>query len=342
MAGIFPADAVLKTSIELGLADLRANPWLIDYMMSDFTQNQYLKQKFGQKQIDSLKEWIANNNIDIGLGYNPDTMKLPRVSIIIGRQDEKADMKTMGDSSTERVKLLPNQVGKPIPYIVAPVAPIDYEPETGEVEFADTVDLHNVVPGQILVNPDNGKGYVIENIIGQSLMIETGLQISASQFGVVPAKSFYTARVEHTFMQANYTVVCTAHGDAQTAIWLHDIILFCLFRYRESLIEALGLSESIISSGDLGIDSDVPMNGPEYAWSRPITITGQIEQFFVKSPKRFIENVALIENLCEGYIGGISIISNTDPAQIDKTKNTWYTDTDAEVDATPKRRRRRK
>jgi hypothetical protein len=342
MAGIFPADAVLKTSIELGLADLRANPWLIDYMMSDFTQNQYLAKKFGIKQVDSLKEWIANNQIDIVMGYNPDTMRLPCVSILIGPQSEKVELKTMGDISTERVKLLPNQIGKPIPYILAPTQPLDYESETGEVEFPDTVDLINVVPGQILVNPSNGKGYIIQNVIGNSVMIETGQTIATDLLGIVPHKAFYEARVEHTFMNAHYTVVCSAHGDPQTAIWLHDIILFCLFRYRESLLEALGLSESIISSGDLAIDSDIPMQGPEYAWSRPITITGQIEQFFVKSPKRFIENVAFIENLCEGYIGGISIISNESTPEEARENQTWYTDTIQEVDAKSKRRKRRK
>src|SRR5574338_219491 len=92
--GIFQGDLIIKTAIELGMEDMRKNPWLIDHMLGDVVSNQYLRDKYGQKQIE---------------------------------------MKHMGDLSTETTVLMPNTIGKPIPYIVKPFTPKSYDHNTGEV-----------------------------------------------------------------------------------------------------------------------------------------------------------------------------------------------------------------
>lgn len=333
--GIFQADAVIKESIMLGLEDMRANLWLLDYLMEDFTKNPYLAQKYGQKQIDSAKEWFKNNNIEVVLGYRSDKMKTPCVSIILEPQNEKNDMKHMGDSSTESVILLPTQIGKPIPYVIKPFVPTGYDQQNGIVGIdPETKGLDATVAGMILVNPANGNGYIITDVDGDGIHIEAGLELDATQLAVVPQFQYYQARVEHTFMQASYSIICTAHGDPQQALWLHDIVLYSLFRYRESLLEALGLGESTINSGALVTNADMPGNGGEVAWERAISISGQIEQTFIKSPRRFIESVVLKRRRKNGgQVGGISIISNTYPQFEDESKVNWYPDTIEQVNA---------
>ncbi|CAK0741395.1 conserved hypothetical protein [Azospirillaceae bacterium] len=329
MGGIFQADAILKTMMELGLADLRANLWLLDHMLESYTKNPYLKDKYGKRQIDAAKEFLLNNKIEINVGYMGDKMKTPCVSIILGSQEERPEMKHMSDSSTESVLLMPNQIGKPIPYVVKPFDVLEYDESTGEVTIDSSVDLSSVVPGQILVSPSSGLGYAILEVTDTGVTIEANVELDGSQLGILPQYQYYKARIEHIFATGSYTILCTAHGDPQNVLWLHDFVLYSLLRYKESLLEANGLSETVISSGPLTLNPDITTDGAQFGWDRVITVTGQIETEFIKAPRRFIESVALkkkVPDTCDTYIGGIRIMSNLDtPDIIDESTQPWTT-----------------
>lgn len=337
---VFQADLSIKTAIQLGLEDIKKNPWLIDDMLSDVINNAYLKDKYGQKQIDSCKEWFANNNIDIYMGYENSHNKLPCITVMLGSSQEKEEMKHMADISTETVVLLPNTIGKPIPYVVKPFVPESYDDETGILTIPDdTKNSDGIAEGMILVDPENGTGYVIKEVLPDGVVIDTGLEITAKTLGVVPQFQFYTARVEHTFFQETYTVGCHVHGDPQALLWLHMVVLFALLRYREGLLEANGFAQSVVSSSDMVPNDFFTTPGGEKAWSRYITLTGQVENTWIKTPRRSIESVSMRENVKptkdnkKGFVGGIKILSNLDsPKFINKNKEVWYTDAEFEND----------
>jgi hypothetical protein len=333
MAGIFQGDIIIKTAIELGIEDMRKNPWLINHMLSDLVNINYFKDKYGQKQIDACREWFRNSQIDVYMRARDDKDRLPCVTIQMGESQEMPEMKTMADQSTETMVLMPSQINKPIPYVIKPFVPVGYDENSGEVSVPDTVDLGSIAPGMVLVNPANGQGYVIQGTIGQSIEIEPNLNISATQFGVVPQHQYYMARVEHAFFNEQYVIGCHAHGDPQNVLFLWSIVKYSILRYRESLLEANGFAESVLSSAGPDFDEAFQTDGGEEAWSRFMNLSGQIENTWVKSPRRVIEVMNLKEKVGDGYIGGISIISNTDPTIIDKSDNTWYTDTEEEIEA---------
>lgn len=337
--GIFQLDLTVKTAIELGLEDMRKNPWLIDHMLGDCLENPYLKDKYGQKQIDACKEWFANANIEIKMRGINDKDKMPLIAITPGPAPEKADMKSMADQSTETLVLMPSQIGKPIPYIVKPFTPLGYDSEQGIVEVDEDVKgMSGVAAGMILVDPSNGQGFVILDYDDQGIRIEPGIIIDATQLAVVPQFQFYKARVEHTFFQESCDISCYSHGDPQVALWLHSIALYSILRYRESLLEAQGFAESIVSNSPLL--ENVQYSGPdgENSYVRSIQLSGQTEYSWIKSPRRVIETVFLREktgpnSAPPGYIGGIKILSNLDtPEFIDKAKETWYTVQDTHRD----------
>lgn len=65
--------------------------------------------------------------------------------------------------------------------------------------------------------------------------------------------------------------------------------------------------------------------GGEEAWMRKITLSGQVENSWIKSPRRIIESVTFTQNLDKEYDGGIQILSNLNaPPFIGKESNTWY------------------
>jgi hypothetical protein len=329
--GIISADAILKTAIELFLDDLRANEWLIDDIFSDLVTNSYLNQKYGKKQVQAAKEWFKNNKINISLAYVSDRMEFPHIAIVLGGQNEKTEMKLLGDASTDTVKLLPKQIKKPIPYIIKPFSPISYNQSTGTVTLDPNVLGDTLIAaGMILVNPATGQGWAIQDATDNTIILEPGIEINATQLAVVPANQFYVARVEHSFSQASYNIICSCHGDPQSTIWLHDIVLYGLYRYRESLLEANGMAETTFQSGPLKPSEELTNDGGDLVFDRTISISAQVEMTWIKSPQRLVETVALREKRGSGYIGGVSILSNLDA---DSFEDAWYTDTIATAKA---------
>lgn len=313
MSGIFQGDIIIKTMIELGIEDMRKNPWLIDHMLEDLTSINYFSSKYGQKQVDACKEWLANNQIDVYMVGRSDKDRYPCVTIAMGPSPEKGEMKTMGDQSTETTLLLPNKIGKPISYVVKPFTPTGYDSQSGEVSLdPSTKGLDGVVAGMILVDPSTGNGYKIEDIGPGFIVIESNLNIKTTQLAVVPQYQYYEARIEHTFFQETYRIGCHVHGDTQPLLWLHSIVLYAILRYRESLLEANGFAESSVSNSDLSEDDHFTGPGGEQVFTRSITLTGQVENSWIKSPRRFIESVVFKDKDSKGFTGGIKILSNLD------------------------------
>jgi hypothetical protein len=193
----------------------------------------------------------------------------------------------------------------------------------------NTKGLDNVAAGMILVDPSNGQGFVIIDIIPEGIIIDSGIQLEATQLAIVPQFQYYTARVEHAFFQESCEVSCYAHGDPQTVLWLHSIVLYSILRYRENLLEAQGFTQSSIANSPLIEDPYYDGSDGETAYVRSMQLTGQTEYSWIKAPRRIIENVALREKTESGYIGGIKILGNLDsPDFIDKSKEVWYTKKD--------------
>jgi len=341
MSGIFQGDIFIKLAIELGIEDMRKNPWLLQHMMSDLVNINYATDKYGQKNIDACKEWFKANQIDVYLRGRDDKDRLPCVTIQLGPSNEKPEMKTMADQSTEKAVLMPNQIGKPIPYIIKPFVPAGYDDDTGMVSVDDSIDLSGVAPGMILLNPANGVGYKILDITPDGISIEPNLEVSATQFGILPQFQYYEARVEHSFFDETYTIGCHAHGDAQNMLFLWSIVKYSILRYRESLLEANGFSESSISSGGPNFDESFTTPGGEQAWCRYMNLNGQVENSWVKSPRRFIESVGFKSKpvgsnpkASKGYSGGIRILSNLDTnSTIDQSNESWVTDAENDSEA---------
>jgi hypothetical protein len=347
---LFLGDIRIKTMLELGLADISKNAWLLNDILGDTVSNPYLRQRYGS-QIESCKQWLANNRINLFLSeQQADKMEFPAITIEIGASNEKADLKHMGDLSYASIKLIPNNINKPIPYVLKPTTG-SYDFDTGVYTFSPDVALTQVAPGMILVDPTNGLGYPIQSITNPNQVnLEINLNITATTIGIIPKYQFYESRIGHTFMTEPYKITC--HGmDQQTLLWLHSIAVYSLLRYRQVLLEKDGYAESMISSGKIYANPDYSDAG-QVIWSRDINITGQVENRWIMQPHRFIEDIQMgtgggitgkediqmgtgggITGKDDVFIGGIKIISNiTDTFENLNTVN-WSTIMDAALDS---------
>ena len=330
MGGIFQGDALIKMCVELGIDDMRKNDWLLDHVFESLKTNPFLSDKYGQKNIDSAKEWFANNQIDIYMRPRNDEDRMPCIIIYPGASEEVSEYKTMADTSTETITLQPSQIGKQIAYVVKPFTPEGYLEDSGEVFVPmGLIGFDAVSPGMVLVDPSTGNGYKILDVTADSIFIEPNQNLETSQLAIIPQYPYFKANIEHTWHHESYTIESHAHGDPQVALWLHSIVLYSLYRYREGLLEANGLMESVFRNGELLENPAYEGPNGEQAFYRSIIISCTTEQTWIKAPRRFIESASLKD----GSVGGVKILSNLDsPQTLDKTQENWYTDAENEND----------
>jgi len=325
--GIFQGDLIIKAAVELALDDMRKNPWVIHDVFSSLIENPILSQRYGLKEINRAKEFILNNNIPVYMAQRIDKMEYPCITISIGASNEDKSLATLGDQSVAFEDYAPNQIGKPIKFLVSPFKPSSYDPETGIVEIPDSVEEYRYIDkGMLLLDPKTGGAFVIEGKAGtHGLQIEVGSKLPKGELAIIPQYHIYRARRERAISQEQYNIGCHAHGDPSTLIFLFSVVKYALFRYREGLLEYNNFQLSNLSATDMIRNDNL---AEENVYSRWITLSGQVEESWVKTPKRFVEAIDLNDpDREEGvvYDTGIKIISNADTLDESEDGDVWVT-----------------
>lgn len=328
---IFQTDVFLKTLLEESVDDIKQNMWLLDHILWDFTHNQFLKQKYGQKQIDAAKEWFVKNGINVFHQYVKDKEKFPAVVITLGTSQEVQELRTMGDVDTETIGLMPMEVSQKIPYVIPPFIPVGFNASTGIVEVPENVDIAVVSPGMVLLNPANGNGTPVLSIGEHTILVQPNLELDASQLGVVPQYRYFQTRLGRSFFQETWNITC-ATNDPQTLLWLHAIIIFSLLRYRE-FMEHNGILEiTNLASTDI-FNSSFSDAGGEELYCRQITISNKVQQSWPRGLHKKVESTLIRDTNPQaatpsdpsGYVGGIRIVSNLPTPPAHQNDTTWYT-----------------
>lgn len=324
---IWQGDVFFRRIIELTLNDIRENDWLLDDILSDFVLDPMLSGIYGQKEINNAKKWFQDNEISVFLPHRMDLEKMPCVTISIGSNSEDKSLARLADTTPFVETYDASDIGKTIQYVVEPFTIVSYEQITGLIEVPESVDLTTVQPGMVVVNPTNGTGYVIVKKDAAGIYIAEGTALTAIQVGILPQYMIYRARREIATFQERITIGCHVHGDPNSLLWLYSIMMYGLLRYREGALESRNFQLSNIETSDMVRNQNWESIG-ENVYSRFITISGQVENTWVKAPKRIIESINLKNTEPENGLGtaGLIIIDKDGgevPEIIDTECETW-------------------
>ena len=325
--GIFQGDLIIKTAIELAIEDMRKNPWLIEDVFASLNENPILAKRYGMKEIDRAKEFILNTNISIYMHHRIDKMEYPCITISIGASSEDKDLKTLGDQSVAFEDYDPQEIGKPIKYIVPPFKPTSYDKDLGIVEIPTDIPQYRYVgEGMLLADPKTGNAWVIRGKAGTNgIQIDSGTRLPKGELVIIPQYHYYRARRERAISQETYNIGCHVHGDPSLLIFLYSVVKYGLFRYREGLLEYNNFQLSSLSSTDMIRNDAMDI---ENVFSRWITLTGQVEESWVKTPKRFIEAIDLNDPCREEGVefkSGIKILSKDKVLTEEDEDDIWVT-----------------
>ncbi len=279
--GIYPGDIIIRTALLTGLADLRKNPFLLDFVFQSLLRDPITKNYYGEGELEVCKQWFLDNEIPITLGYHADSAKLPHITIWLGDQQE-AD-KILGDihdKSSEEIDL--SQVmTKGTPALV--FTPLMYDIASGTITLPTALDTSQVFSGMRVFDSKNNKHYLIEEVIdSQTFKIPDGSKPNLTKAQVVNANDLYVVQLESITFRDSYKIEISVMGDATKVIVLHSILVFVLNRYKQSLLEGRGFERSTITSAGM----QGAANGPEasqWIFMRSIQLTGYVRQYWPKS-----------------------------------------------------------
>lgn len=319
---LFPSDVILKECISLGLEDLRKNTWICDDIFSDFVSNPLLSTKYGQKEIQNAKDFLLNNKINVMMAHVMTTEVFPLVSIAVGSSNEDKSLATLGDLDVEVVDYDPADIGKPIAWVIPPFNMVSFVASTGVVTLPVVPEFKYLNVGMILVDVETGNAWAITEVLaGNQIKIAINSDLGdASKFGIAPKYRGYRARRERIISQENCSIGCHVAGDPATLLFLFAFVKYSLLRYREGLLEHNGFQLSNLNCSEMVKNNSFDV---ENVYSRFITLSGQVEESWVKGPERVIEAIDIYDSV--NQTTGIKIMSQDPAAGSEELLNDLWT-----------------
>lgn len=281
--------------------------------MSDFVNDPMLSGIYGQKEIENARKWIQENEISIFLPHRMDMEKMPCITISIGSNAEDKSLSRLADQTPFIQEYQPNEVGDVVQYIIPPFTFTSYNQATGFFQTPPEVDLTIIQPGMVAFDEGTAQGWAITKKSNDGFFIAEGTIISASQIGILPNYRIFRARREVATFQERITIGCHVHGDPNALLWLYSIMMYGFLRYREGGLESRNFQLSNIETSDM-VRNDAFENIGENVYSRFITMTGQVENTWVKAPKEIIEVINIVD--FENIEGAGLVISDEKGGQV--------------------------
>lgn len=283
--GIFQSDVIIRSAIIQGIADIRANEWLLDYIFVSLAQDSLTAGEYGQKEIDKAKKWFKSNNFPVTLNINPQEPTIPCITIAL--QESVEIENTLGDVNPYQVA---ENDSSTWPIVIGPFTPTNYDPTTGTVTIdSDLVDVDTQIFEGMIVIDRKGNQYTISEMVNAyTFILEEGLNADLTGAVIKSASPCYVLTLESANFKESYSIGVYVNSEPVYATYLHSIVVYILLRYRQSLLEARGFERSVISSSDLRENEAFK---PQNVYSRFITITGFVRQYWVKDRVRKIDGI---------------------------------------------------
>lgn len=291
--GIAQSDVLIRCAIIEALADLRRNPWLLDYAFASLAQDQLTKNVYGLKAIEQAKKWFLKTNLPVVMNTRIGDPAAPAISIALMESVEAEQ--THGD-----VNYIPTEdTEADWPVLFGPFSPTKYTAATGTMVLPATVaDELVVAPGMVIVD-SVGAVHEIINVFDDgaeapavpvtSISLLPGTVADFRRTYIKGTKPLLVTSIESVQFRETYSIGCHVMGEPVYLTYLHSIVVFILLRYKQDLLEARGFERSSVSSSQAQRDNSTEN---EIFFNRYLSITGYVKQSWPKRNSRRVESVA--------------------------------------------------
>ena len=281
--GIHQSDIIIRSAIEAGLADLRANPWLLDYVFASLPQDVITWRDYGEKSVQEAKKWFVNTHIPVSVMPRLDESKWPQITIELLESSEVVPETTIGDVNYEPEE----ENDSTWPALTPQFTPVSYVPSTGLVKLAAAPEAW-MAKGMYIVDRQGQAHEIIDVIDDKTFKIDPGTVADFRMATIKGHRPTWKVAVESSSFKESYRIGIHVSGEPVHLTWLHAIVQFALLRYKQVLMEARGFERSTFGSSQVSLNERIEA---ENILSRYVTVTGYVRQFWPKAVSRVIDGV---------------------------------------------------
>ncbi len=290
--GIAQSDILIRCAMIEAIADLRRNPWLMDYVFASLAQDELTKKSYGLREIEQAKKWFRKTNIPVVMNTRVSDPVCPAISIALMESVESEQ--THGD-----INYVPTEdTEAEWPILAGPFAPTKWTPATGTMVLPVATSQELVVaPGMVILD-DTGTPHEILTVFDDeseppaipviSVTLTPGTVASFRKAYIKGTKPLLVTTIESVSFRETYSIGCHVQGEVTHLTYLHSIVIFCLLRYKQDLLEARGFERSTLSSSQASRD-DRTEN--EVSFNRFLSITGYVRQSWPKRNGKRVESM---------------------------------------------------
>lgn len=312
---IFQSDLIIYSAITFWLNDIRKNQYLIDFIVRDLKCYPGL-ERFADSEADAIRA-LLENQIFVYLDHrSKDTIKYPNITISMNGASPDMSNQSLGDNFQrleERYLSTDEEIAGALPrdnVLLGPVTPLSYDPETGEVEFASTVNLSEsrVFAGQFLQDSKNKVSYEILIVNNDnSITIQDGLNLDLNDMRITSSNEIYRSKLRTIWMNESYTLSINAN-EPQDVIRIFMILMSGYIRNKLVTLETRNFQIANISYGPLMEFTANASGGTIY--SRDMNLQGRVEHSSVATTQRIVDGIVAEVKLLEMSATPAAFLSN--------------------------------
>ena len=282
MSPIYSADVNIQCFLRMGFDHLVAHPEDLDEIFSNF-KNDSLWKQYGEREIDNIKQWVAQNNIPILLSWSIDPTKVPCISVQIAQSTELVEAASMDDY---------------VDYITEEILPttvLDYftptNVVTGTTETVvtppDTVDTLLVRKGQILIDSKDEQ-YLIDRTEGDNIIVvQDGDPINPTRVKIISSTQTVPRKRHQAAISESIDIGIHGHADQNTVLWMYYMVIWIMLRFKPEL-EKRCMDLSTFSASDFNRESQYL---GENVFSRFIRVTARSMVTWLDPPETPIDTL---------------------------------------------------
>lgn len=277
-------DLHVQYVLQYALKVLRANPEL--YMADIFGQLNIEPHAalLGKTYMEQLQNWIKKTDFPVVLGYNIDDTKIPGISVALANMapvqpflGDRGMPETKPIEPWERPVIIPPFQPQLITFAITPGTTQQYAVITPPADWT-LVQQAMFFPGTIMQDAKQQEFIISTDPLTNNPRIDPlpgGPQVDqldSSSLRVISPYHDAVYKQGNMYYKYNLTIRIYSKSDRQDGLWLWQIAMWALLKYRPLLISLFGMDLAFSSAGDYMVDSS---KAPAHVWMRDIQMETQ-------------------------------------------------------------------
>jgi len=285
-------DLIIESVIREGLDFIKSNINLIDNIFGSLASN-YNQAKYGQNEIDKLKDLILKKQIYIVHSFYDAEGKEPAISIQLGQDSEDRQTTHLDDFEDDTLIPITDPIELQNLIKINNITIFNYNEEDGIIYLEDSIDLTQIHKNDIFVDASDNE-FIIKGVSDEEdnkfVLIEPNSDLDINNLSLIKSSLNYKLFEQRGILSDVQIVIGVHSKSALFAKYLYILVKYFILSQKKSLIE-----RNFIVSTFQGSDftKNLAYHG-DMVFTRFLTINGKIEDSWKADEIKPIDNIEVV------------------------------------------------